>query len=180
MKKTLGKIVVLAGIASAGILGSQFAQADYAKDGNQGQARCCQEGGHQHRHHGGQKEGRHCGCRDGHHDFAKIAERLGLSAEQKVKVKEIFEKKRQEAQPLRKELMTAKRDLRGLSMAEKTDEAAIRAQAAKLAGIEADMAINRARVNGQIRAILNPEQLEKFRTLHKEQCLKFDERKEQP
>jgi protein CpxP len=176
----LRKFVLLAGIASAGILGSQVAQADYVKDGNQAQAKCCQEGGHHHRHHGGQKEGRHCGCRDGHHDFARIGERLGLSAEQKGKVKEIFEKNRQEAQPLRKELMTAKRDLRGLSMAEKTDEAAIRAQAAKLAGIEADMAIHRAKMSGQIRAILTPEQQEKFRTLHREQCLKFDERKEQP
>jgi protein CpxP len=180
MKKTLGKIVLLAGIASAGILGSQFAQADYVKDGNQVQAKCDHQGGHNHRHHGGHKEGSHCGCRDGHHGFAKIAEKLGLSAEQKGKVKEVFEKNRQEAQPLRKELMTAKRDLRGLSMAEKTDEAAIRAQAAKLAGIEADMAIHRARVSGEIRAILTPEQQEKFRALHKEQCLNFDERKELP
>jgi protein CpxP len=180
MKKTLGKIVLLAGIASAGILGSQVAQADYVKDGNQVQAKCDNQGDHKHRHHGDHKEGRHCGCRDGHHDFAKIGERLGLSAEQKGKVKEIFEKNRQEAQPLRKELMTAKRDLRGLSMAEKTDEAAIRAQAAKLAGIEADMAIHRARVSGEIRAILTPEQQEKFRALHKEQLLKSNERKEQP
>jgi len=180
MKKTLGKIVLLAGIASAGILGSQVAQADYVKDGNQAQVKCDHQGDHKHRQHGDHKEGRHCGCRDGHHDFAKIAEKLGLSAEQKVKVKEIFEKNRQEAQPLRKELMTAKRDLRGLSMAEKTDEAAIRAQAAKLAGIEADMAIHRARVSGEIRAILTPEQQEKFRALHREQLLKSNERKEQP
>jgi periplasmic protein CpxP/Spy len=179
MKKTLGKIVVLAGIASAGILGSQVAQADYVKDGNQSQAKCCQDGYRHHRHHGGDREGRHCGCREGHHGFANIAEKLGLSAEQKVKVKEIFEKNRQEAQPLRKELMAAKRDLRGLSLAEKTDEAAIRAQAAKLAGIEADMAIHRARVSSQIRAILTPEQQDKFRSLHREQCLNSDERKEQ-
>jgi protein CpxP len=109
-----------------------------------------------------------------------MAERLGLSAEQKGKVKEIFEKNRKEAQPLRKELMTAKRELRGLAMAEKSDEAAIRAQAAKLAGIEADMAIHRAGVSGQIRAILTPEQLGKFRAFHREQCPKLDERKEQP
>jgi protein CpxP len=179
MKKTLGTVVLLAGIASAGILGSQAAQADYVKNGNQAQAGCCQDGNHHHRHHGGQKEGRNCGCRDGHHDFARIAEKLGLSSEQKGKVKEIFEKNRQEAQPLRKELMTAKRDLRGLSMADKTDEAAIRAQAAKLAGIEAEMAIHRAKVSREIRSILTPEQQEKFRTLHREQCINSDEGKEQ-
>jgi periplasmic protein CpxP/Spy len=179
MKKSLRRFVAIAGIASAGVLGSQVAQADYVKDGNQAVAKCCQEGNHHHRHHGGHREGRHCGCRDGHHGFANIAEKLGLSAEQKVKVQGIFEKNCQEADPLRKELMTAKRDLRVLSMTEKIDEAAIRAQAAKLAGIEADMAIHRARVSGEMRAILTPEQQEKFKALHREQCLKSDERKEQ-
>jgi periplasmic protein CpxP/Spy len=179
MKKTLGKIVLLAGIASAGFLGSQVAQADYVNDGNQVQAKCDHQGDHNHRQHGDHKEGRHCGCREGHHDFGKITERLGLSAEQKGKVKEIFEKNRQQGEPLRKELFSAKRELMGLALAEKTDEAAIRVQAVKLAGIEADMAIHRARLNGQIRAILTPEQLEKFSSLHKEQHLKSDERKEQ-
>ena len=168
MKKSLGKIVLLAGIASAGILGSQVAQADYVKDGDQVQAGCRHHGDHKHRHHGDHKPGRDCDCKEGHHGIARIAERLGLSVEQKTQVKEIFEKNRKEAQPLRKEMITAKRGLKGLAMAEKTDEAAIRAQAAKLAGIEADMAIHRARAAGQIRAILTPEQLEKFRALHRE------------
>ena len=180
MKKSLGKIVLLAGIASVGILGSQVAQADYGKDGNQVQAGCLHQGEHKERHHGDRKQGNHSGCKEGHHGFAKIAEKLGLSVEQKAQVKDIFEKNRPQAEPLRKELVVAKRELRGLAMAEKTDEAAIRAQAAKLAGIEADMAIHRARVSGQIRAILNPAQLEKFRAYHKEQSLKFNERKELP
>ena len=180
MKKSLGKIVLLAGIASVGILGSQVAQADYVKDGNQVQAGCLHQGEHKERHHGDRKQGRHCGCKEGHHGFGKIAEKLGLSVEQKAQVKEIFEKNRPQAEPLRKELIVAKRELRGLAMAEKTDEAAIRAQASKLAGIEADMAIHRARMSGQIRTILNPAQLEKFRAYHKEQSLKFNERKELP
>jgi len=180
MKKSLGKFILLAGIASAGILGSQVVQADYLKDGKQGQAECRHQSEHKHRHHGGHKEGRHCGCKEDHHGFAKISERLGLSSEQKGKAKEIFEKNRKDAQPLRSELIAAKRELKGLALTEKTDEAAIRAQAAKLAGIEADMAIHRARAAGQIRAILTPEQLEKFRAFHKEQGLKFEERKEQP
>lgn len=180
MKTSLIRFVAIAGIAFAGFLGSQVAQADVSKDGDQVQAGCRHQGDHRHRHHGVHKEGRHCDCKDGHHDIGKIAEKLGLSAEQKTKVKEIFEKNQKEAQPLRKELISAKRGLKELSMAEKTDEAAIRAQAAKLAGIQADMAIHRARVNGQIRAILTPEQLEKFRAFHKEQHLKINERKEQP
>jgi periplasmic protein CpxP/Spy len=180
MKKRLVRFIAIAGIASAGFLGSQVAQADYVNAGNQGQAKCDHQGDHKYRQHGDHKEGRHCGCRDGHHDFGKIAERLGLSPEQKGKVNEIFEKNRQQGEPLRKELFSAKRELKGLALAEKTDEVAIRAQAVKLAGIEADMAIHRARMSGQIRAILSPEQQEKFRALHKEQCLKSSERKEQP
>jgi len=180
MKKSLGKIVLLAGIASVGILGSQVAQADNVKDDNQVQAGCRHQGEHKERQHGDRKQGNHSGCKEGHHGFAKIAERLALSVEQKAKVKEIFEKNRPQSEPLRKELFSAKRELRGLAMAEKTDEAAIRAQAAKLADIEADMTIHRARAAGQIRAILTPEQLEKFRAFHREQGLKFKERKEQP
>ncbi len=178
MKKNLGKFVVLAGIASAGILGSQVVQADYVKDGNQVQEKCRQQGEHKDSQHGDHKQGHRCGGKERHHGFGKIAERLGLSVAQKAQVKDIFEKNRPQSEPLRKELITAKRELRGLAMAEKTDEVAIRAQATKLAGIEADMAIQRARVSGQIRAILTPEQLEKFRAFQKEQSLKYNERKE--
>jgi protein CpxP len=169
MKKSLGRFVLLAGIASAGLLGSQVAQADYLKDGDQVQAGCRHHGDHKHRHHGHQMQGRDCGCKEGHHGIARIAERLGLSAEQTAQVKAIFEKSRQEGQALRKELIAAKRGLKALAMAEKTDEAAIRGQAAKLAGIQAEMALHRARTAGEIRAILTPEQVEKFRALHREQ-----------
>jgi protein CpxP len=178
MKKSLGKIVLLAGIASVGILGSQVAQADNVKDDNQVQAGCRHQGEQKEHQHGDHKQGRHCAGKERHHGFGKIAERLGLSVAQKAQVKEIFEKNRPQSEPLRKELFSAKRELRGLAMAEKTDEAAIRAQATKLAGIEADMAIQRARVSGQIRAILTPEQLEKFRAFQKEQSLKYNGRKE--
>jgi len=180
MKKSLGKIVLLAGIASVGILGSQVAQADNVKDDNQVQAGCRHHGEQKEHKHCDHKQGHRCGGKERHHGFGKIAEKLGLSVAQKAQVKDIFEKNRPQSEPLRKELITAKHELRGLAMAEKTDEVAIRAQATKLAGIEAEMAIQRARVSGQIRAILTPEQLEKFRAFHKEQSLKYNERKEQP
>lgn len=179
MKKSLGKFVLLAGIASAGIMGSQVAQAEYGKDVKNCREKISQECGCRHRHHDGDNGSHSRNGKDRQHGFWKLAKSLGLSDVQRNQVKDIFEKNRAESQPLRMELISAKRELRGLAMAEKTDEAAIRTQAAKLAGIETDMTIRRAKLAGQIRAILTPEQLEKFRAFQREQSQKFNDRKGQ-
>jgi periplasmic protein CpxP/Spy len=157
MKKTIRIITVLAGIASATAFGSHFAQADQGK-------RCC-DGCAQQRHHG--------------HDFKsqrleKMSAKLGLSEQQKVQMKATLEQNREQAKPIFEKLMTEKRALRTLVQADKTDEAAIRTQAAKLATVEGDMAIHRAHMAKQIRAILTPEQLEKFKAMKKEKGEKFN------
>jgi Spy/CpxP family protein refolding chaperone len=45
------------------------------------------------------------------------------------------------------------------------DEAAIRAETAKIAGIQADLNVNRAKVEGQFRSILTPSQVAILKTL---------------
>lgn len=179
MKKSLGKFILLAGIASAGIMGSQVAQADFGKDGINCREKIGQECGCRHRHHDGDNDRHHHNGKGRHHGLWKLAKSLGLSDVQRNQVQDIFEKNRAESQPLRMEMISVKKELRGLAMAEKTDEAAIRTQAAKLAGIEADMTIRRAKLAGQIRAILTPEQREKFRAFQREQSQNFNDRKEQ-
>jgi protein CpxP len=161
MKRTIRLIAVLAGIASATAFGSHFAQAD------EGKKYCHEEAGqHHHGHHFMHKR------------FEKMAAKLALSEQQKVKMKEIFKQNREQAKPIFDRLVTEKRNMRTLLQADKTDEAAIRAQAAKLGAVEGDLAIQHAHMAKQIRAILTPEQIEKFKAMQKERDQKFDKFRE--
>ena len=157
MKKTIRLFVALAGIASAAAFGSHLAQAD------EGREFCHQNA-----------EQRHDGHHFMHQRFEKMAAKLGLSEQQKVKMKEIFKQNREQTKPVFDRLITEKRNLKTLVHAEKTDESAIRAQATKLAVVEGDLAIQRAHMAKQIRAILTPEQIEKFKVIQKEREQKFD------
>ena len=64
-----------------------------------------------------------------------------------------------------REVVTERRALRDAIRAESFDESAIRSQAAKVAGLEADLAVQRAHVAHDIRAVLTPEQLQKLKEL---------------
>lgn len=61
--------------------------------------------------------------------------------------------------------MTERRALRDAIRAETIDETAIRAQAAKVASLEADLAVQRAHVAHDIRAVLTPGQLQKLKDM---------------
>ncbi len=102
-----------------------------------------------------------------------MAAKLGLSEQQKVKIKEIFKQDRRQLEPTMTKLMAERHHLMELVHADKTDESAIRAQAVKLAGLEGDMAVQRARMFQQIRAVLTPQQLEKLKTIMKERGQRF-------
>ena len=97
--------------------------------------------------------------------FKKMATELGLSTQQQQDVQAVFAKNRPQAEPLMKQLKTEHRSLRGLIQAEAVDDAAIRAQSAKVAAVEADLAVQRAHVGQQVRAILTPEQVQRFKEL---------------
>ncbi len=119
-------------------------------------------------HDGGRDCGKHAGRG---HRFAKA---LGLSDDQKAQIRSIFEKHRPELLPLRKEFAAEKRVLRDMIQAEPADEAAIRAQVAKLAATGADLAVRRARISREVRAVLTPEQLGKLKALREERDRKID------
>ena len=89
-------------------------------------------------------------------------------------MKEVFKKNRPQVKPVFTQLITEKRALRELIQSGSADEAAIRAQAAKVAGVEADLAVQRAQMVKQLRAILTPGQIEKFKAIQKERDGKFD------
>lgn len=112
--------------------------------------------------------------------FKNMVKDLQLTAQQKQQVKDIFAKNRPQAEPLMKQFTAERRAMRGLIQADVFDEAAIRAQSAKMAAVEADLAVQRARVAQEIRAILTPEQIAKAKELQAQRDKKMDERAMRP
>lgn len=108
--------------------------------------------------------GEHCGQRQ-HHDFKKLARKLDLTDAQKVQAKAIFQANKDVAKPIVANLRAERKNLRALMHADTIDEAAIRAESAKVAGIQADLNVNRAKVGAQFRAILTPEQVATLKTM---------------
>ena len=88
----------------------------------------------------------------------RTLESLGLTTTQKQEVKAILKDNAPTVKPLIEKFVAERRQLRTLIQADQINEAAIRAQTSKIASLEADMAINRAHVGQQVRAILTPEQ----------------------
>jgi len=128
------------------------------------------------------KHGRHggdCGCEQSgekyhhdfdkmhHHGFMKMEKQLGLTDAQKTQAKAIFQANKDAMKPLIENLRAERKNLHALMFADKVDEAAIRAQTAKIAGIQADLHIGRAKTGAQFRAILTPAQVEKLKAFHK-------------
>lgn len=97
--------------------------------------------------------------------FKRMIKELGLSADQQTQVKEIFKKRHEEARPILDKLAVERKAEHALIQADTFDEAAIRAQAAKIAPLHADMAVHRAQVAQDLRKVLTPEQFAKFKAL---------------
>jgi Spy/CpxP family protein refolding chaperone len=97
--------------------------------------------------------------------FALRLKQLGVTSEQKAELKTILRQYQPTVGPLIKEVVTERRVLRDAIHAETIDETAIRAQAAKVASLESDLAVQRAHVSHDIRAVLTPEQLQKVKEM---------------
>jgi protein CpxP len=150
----MARIVVMFCIVAVAAFAS-IAQAHDGERGERGGEQCgC---GDQHREHG---EKHH------HHDFKKFAKKLGLTDAQKTQAKAIFQGNKDAVKPIFASLHAERENLQTLVHADKIDEAAIRAELAKIAGIKADLIVNRAKAKAKFRAILTPEQLTILKTLH--------------
>ena len=69
--------------------------------------------------------------------------------------------------PLVRKLVTERRALHDLVRADQPDEAAIRAQSARVASIQAELAVQFSRLAVDLRKIATPEQLAKVREFEK-------------
>ncbi len=94
--------------------------------------------------------------------FEKRLALLGVSDTQKRQLHNLLRDARPRVQPLVNRFVAEKRALRGLMQSGTVDEAAIRAQAARVAAVGADLAVERARITQNARAVLTPEQIDKI------------------
>lgn len=90
---------------------------------------------------------------------------VGITDAQKQQVKAVLRKHLPEVEPMIKQLVAERRTLRDTIRADQVDEKAIRVQAAKVARLEAELAIQRARLVHEIKPVLTPEQIEKLKDI---------------
>jgi len=90
--------------------------------------------------------------------FQRIAERLNLTDDQKAQIKTILRSERGTLKPLVSSLHTARENLRAAIQASDANETTVRAAAAKVAAVEADLAVERMKIFGKIAPILTDEQ----------------------
>ena len=116
----------------------------------------------------------HGGYGKGGWHLKKMMAAVGLSDEQKAEVKDILTQNRTLLEPIRKQLVTERRALRNLIQSGSSDEAAIRSQAASVANLQADLAVERAKVYQAILPVLNPDQIQKLKDFQEERDRKVD------
>jgi Spy/CpxP family protein refolding chaperone len=92
----------------------------------------------------------------------KVAE-LGMTDAQKTQIHAILRDSQPNLQPLIKQYVEERRALRRTIHTTPADEAAIRAQATRVAQLESDLEVKRAYVAERICALLTPEQITKLK-----------------
>lgn len=155
MRKQLRPLALFTCITAAAAFGGQIAAADTGSPSGQSEVKCGEQ--HQNQH---QRPGHR-----GHRFFKKMAKELGLTDQQKTQAKALMETSRTQNKPLFSTLMAEKHQLRTLVMSGSADEAAIRAQAAKVAAAEADLAVKRGQGAKQFLALLTPDQVIKLKAI---------------
>ena len=95
----------------------------------------------------------------------RIAEKLGLSDDQISQIKKVRNEEKAYVLGRLSDLHKARVEMRGViqQSSGKVDEKAVRAAHAKVAAVESDLAVERAKIYAKISPILMPEQLDKVK-----------------
>ena len=164
MKKQLRPLALFACIAALTAFGSQMAAADTTAPADRTEL----GSGQQHRQKGDHK----------HRFFRKMAKELNLTEQQKTEAKRLLETRQAENKPLLDTLRNEKHQLRNLVQSGSADEAAIRAQSAKVAAAEADLSVKRAQGAREFLALLTPEQAAKLKAIQSKRELRHKDRRD--
>lgn len=151
MRKELRRLTLLTCITATAALGGQAAFAGYGSPAEGFDAGCRE-----------QMKGKR-GPERGH--FKRMARELALTDQQKSAAKTLWEKGRDANRPLMEALRSERRQLHALIRSGNADEGAIRAQAAKVASVEADLAVRRGEQAKRFIALLTPEQAAKLKEI---------------
>jgi Spy/CpxP family protein refolding chaperone len=92
----------------------------------------------------------------------RIAEKLDLTADQKFQIKTILRGYKDTLQNLLGQLHEARKNLRETIQTADANESSVRAASAKVAGVEADFAVERMKLYGKIAPVLTDEQRQKI------------------
>jgi Spy/CpxP family protein refolding chaperone len=113
----------------------------------------------------------------GHHrGFQKVLAQLNLTATQKQEIAGILKQHREEAQELRNNMFKARTALMEAITATDSTESAVREAARKAAETGEQLAVLRAKIYGQIRELLTPEQQETLLKVKADFTLRMKER----
>lgn len=102
-----------------------------------------------------------------HPVLQRIAERLDLTDEQKAQIKAVLLDEKEALKSLFTRLHTARKGLREAIHASSATEASVRAASAKVAAVEADLAVERLKLHGTISPVLTEEQRAKAAEMEK-------------
>jgi Spy/CpxP family protein refolding chaperone len=103
------------------------------------------------------------GTRPGHSQILqRIAGKLNLTDDQKSQIKAVLSVDKDMLKSLFGQLHAARKNLRAAIHANGTNESAVRAASAKVASVEADLAVERMKLYGKIAPILTDEQRRKI------------------
>jgi Spy/CpxP family protein refolding chaperone len=94
--------------------------------------------------------------------LAQFAGRLDLTADQKAKIKAVMASERETLTGLLTTLHQARAGLRTTIQTADASENEVRGAAAKVASVEADLAVERAKIYGRIRPMLTAAQLDRI------------------
>ena len=95
----------------------------------------------------------------------RLADKLDLSAEQRTQIRAIIAGDKDTLKSLLNQLHEARVDLRTAIRADQPTEANVRAAATQVAGVEADLAVERMKLYGKIRPVLTDAQRAKISAL---------------
>ena len=112
----------------------------------------------------------------GHGGPMSFLSQLNLSDDQKAQVKTILDDEHAKMAPLADGSMKAHRALNDAIHASTFDEGAVRAAATQAAGVEGDLAVERARLASRIRGVLTADQQKQLDALRKQALDRMQQR----
>ena len=102
--------------------------------------------------------------------------RLDLSEAQRSQVKQVLDTHKDEGQALGERARTAHRALEAAITADTLNEGAVRAAATEVGNVDADMAVERARIHAEVLQVLTAEQKAQLKKLQADMQARRDQR----